>query len=417
MENTPIVVVGAGIAGLSFACAFVQDERNVGKKVIVLDKRNAPLSGDDEESKRYSYSLSVRGDVGGVQALKKLGIYENVSSYNTGTTGFVIQFIFWNRFINAIDLRGFNSEGGFRTTRKHLWNELETLADSLGIEIIWGCTISNIDGNKISYSINEELHSIDASVIIGADGHKSIIRSLVSPKDNLNFLNTYIIGCHVYNKEPLKSMKGCHGMLMGKGKSIFFSDENDKILISFSTKTTESEEPLIERLNNVELLKHEAEEMSSQFPNPIPQWIKEVPSNLFFSVICRDKMPPTEGNGKIVFIGDAAHAVSPFAGAGANMALWDGVQLADELSKEEEISSALSNFISKSYIHSKSIVKQQRQTISMLHVNNIFSVFCRNCFLFSIGTLMQYPKFIIFSLIAAIGSVTWYTIRNYNFFK
>jgi len=59
----------------------------------------------------------------------------------------------------------------------------------------------------------------------------------------------------------------------------------------------------------------------------------------------------------VVFIGDSNHAVTPFAGNGANMALKDGWDLADQLVTSDSLETAISKLDSLSFPRSSLTLK------------------------------------------------------------
>jgi 2-polyprenyl-6-methoxyphenol hydroxylase-like FAD-dependent oxidoreductase len=52
----------------------------------------------------------------------------------------------------------------------------------------------------------------------------------------------------------------------------------------------------------------------------------------------------TPKHGNVIFIGDSNHTMSPFAGNGANMALMDGWELANELCKSNSLLAAVTTY-------------------------------------------------------------------------
>ncbi|KAK3052413.1 hypothetical protein LTR09_006623 [Extremus antarcticus] len=69
----------------------------------------------------------------------------------------------------------------------------------------------------------------------------------------------------------------------------------------------------------------------------------------------------------VVFIGDSNHAVSPFAGNGANIALMDGIDLATELCQTQGLFTARANFDKKSMARSTRTLKSSHVIITIAH--------------------------------------------------
>jgi 2-polyprenyl-6-methoxyphenol hydroxylase-like FAD-dependent oxidoreductase len=69
----------------------------------------------------------------------------------------------------------------------------------------------------------------------------------------------------------------------------------------------------------------------------------------------------------VVFLGDANHAVTPFAGSGACLAMSDGWDLAEQLTKHEELDAALKAYDKLSVPRAKRILKFSHFTIQFGH--------------------------------------------------
>jgi 2-polyprenyl-6-methoxyphenol hydroxylase-like FAD-dependent oxidoreductase len=61
--------------------------------------------------------------------------------------------------------------------------------------------------------------------------------------------------------------------------------------------------------------------------------------------------------GRVVLIGDAAHATTPHLASGAGMAVEDGIVLAEEITRDGDIDAALPRFMQRRFERGKLVVE------------------------------------------------------------
>ena len=88
-----------------------------------------------------------------------------------------------------------------------------------------------------------------------------------------------------------------------------------------------------------------------------------------FCFPARDKKPFSHNPGEapIVFIGDSNHAVSPFAGYGASLALKDGWDLAQALVSTSSVENAVQKYDGISVPRAKKVLASSRWRIKYGH--------------------------------------------------
>jgi 2-polyprenyl-6-methoxyphenol hydroxylase-like FAD-dependent oxidoreductase len=86
-----------------------------------------------------------------------------------------------------------------------------------------------------------------------------------------------------------------------------------------------------------------------------------------------DRDPPceTQRSRRVVLIGDAAHPMSPFKGQGANQALLDAVDLAQELTTTPSIDDAIGAFQRLMCERSAVQVMSSRDRVVRLHSDEV----------------------------------------------
>jgi 2-polyprenyl-6-methoxyphenol hydroxylase-like FAD-dependent oxidoreductase len=68
-------------------------------------------------------------------------------------------------------------------------------------------------------------------------------------------------------------------------------------------------------------------------------------------------MPKPWYRGRVVLIGDAAHATTPHLASGAGMAIEDGVVLAEELVRSDSMDAGLAQFMDRRFARGKLVVE------------------------------------------------------------
>lgn len=402
--HVTIVVSGAGLAGLAFAVRMAQLEQNrVDSNLVRLIVLEA---GHNDESRRgrYWHTMSLRDDIGGLDAINSLGLEAAVRGVATTSGMFVAdaqgKLAISSAWFSRVDL------SGVRLLRFQLWQLLLAHAQAHGVEVRWGAQVINADvdadpnGVTVEYTsdtLSDSAHgqatrTMVADLLVVADGARSVLRErLTDAGARRQFLNVGIVGAVVdglASQMPVH-LRARHGMLVGDRSLCFVSDEGHNAeLVSVSLPI--EREILRDDLVNDAALREQLISAAKQFPNeivrPLLSAVEQNGDNLMV-INALDRFPHAPVRGNVVFIGDASHAVSPFGGSGANMALVDGVTLAAEFysatknlhgdSTNVEVRSAVATataaFFAATGVKCETLVHRQRSVVSMIHTNTVVS--------------------------------------------
>lgn len=380
-----IVVAGAGIAGLAFAVALRKQwaamPPSLTPPVITLYERDPKDFGVEREG--YSISIRSDGNSAGLQALQKLGLLDTMLSQSiTGIQKDPGTFCLWDKEWKEI-LRAKASTPktlpvpGMRIKRNVLRKNLIEAVNA-NDEIRWGTTCTGavkLSNGKIGVQLsNGQLDECD--LVVAADGSGSKIRSSFRPDDKLSFTGAVSIAGKSTFKDnippPVNRDWGLY--LPGTGAGLFVSpiDEHNAIWSLSYLAPTPREIPKSPSPEWVQELRKEALELGKGCAEPFQTLVKATDDASMGILNNTDKQPFPHLTGSlegipIVFIGDANHAVSPYAGSGANLALMDAWELAEQLLKCDSLSSALTAYDALAIPRSKTVVKFSHWTIGLAH--------------------------------------------------
>lgn len=194
-------------------------------------------------------------------------------------------------------------------------------------------------GAHISF---EDGEVVRADLVIGADGIHSFTRSqlLLSPKDPLpkatysgvttiyGLVPTSLIPSDLL--EPLETHQSIRTISPHAGLfSVSYASHDRSLIHWFSSRShllTSTWTPDTEQVR-VSLL-----ETYASFPSPIPQLIRATEKIYYWPVYRLAPIPPkwfSQSHGRIVLVGDAAHAMPPHAAQGVGMGVEDALLVAN----------------------------------------------------------------------------------------
>ncbi|KAF5597620.1 dna mismatch repair msh6 [Fusarium subglutinans] len=314
------------------------------------------------------YSLGMEQD-GGVQILENLSLLHRViekATPGTDSMPFKIWDKNWSELI-AVPAKPYGDlpMARLRIPRASLRNIMIEEAENLRISILWESQclgVKLLDDGRLSITVSspkKSEHLIDCDLLIAADGAHSKIRASLRPDDELLYAGaTQIGGLAVFPQgipNPLADSWGI--MASGYGNSCFVSPFEDKTVIWAFSK---------------------AEEMPAQATGGDGRALLDEALSTAFVIPARDKKPFNHENvlPGVVFIGDSNHAVSPFAGNGANMALADGWDLAGFLSTSDSIGNAVAAYDKVSVPRAQKTLNSSHWRISIANLKGIaFAIF------------------------------------------
>ena len=317
------VIVGAGIAGLTLALLLHRME----KQLVLVEKRprDAFL---DEELRSINFTLTARG----LATLHRLGLRDRVLEKAVRLNhrvvhhrhgGFVVQ-----RYGSCA------SHAIYSIRRKALLQILQEEVDALsGVSVLYGAVVSSVDCNSgaVIYVREGRDHVMRARTIFAADGVFSQVRSsflqqnsvygrlqdfpwrymeMHGDKEFVAALQLRLNAVHVWPGEG--------ALLVG-----IPNPDGTVALMFLSDAIQESN-----RKRFVEIF-------STHFPHvpmtsTMTTQLQEVP----LGRLVTGSLSRWSHEDRVVFVGDACHAVLPFYGQGMNAALEDCFVLCDLLDQE-----------------------------------------------------------------------------------
>lgn len=224
--------------------------------------------------------------------------------------------------------------------------------------VVWNSYIISLESIDKSWKIIfENGNTTIADIVIGADGANSKIRPFVTPIKSF-YSGVTILQCNIYEAE--KVAKKIHDLLKG-GKIMAMGDS--RTLTAKADSITKGDGSLDFGLSWKEDANWVAES-GIDFKNgkQVLEWFKTAYSNWdsiwqeLFKVENSSFLPRPQycmplnqywnAHPTITLLGDAAHLMPPFAGEGVNMAMFDALQLSENLTTEKftDLKSAIADY-------------------------------------------------------------------------
>ncbi|KAI1174848.1 putative monooxygenase [Nemania sp. FL0916] len=385
LSEKKIVVAGAGIAGLAFVIALRKLwPPSVKPPVVVVYDRDAK----ETSIGRQGYSLSLHGTdrESGLFTLKQLGLLDDIINFAVFPVQAQAQgtghFTMWTHELKPmLSVRPKAAPGlptaGIRIARKNLRRVLVEAA-SASATICWGTACKSVrqldDGRlQIQLASDRSTELDECDILVAADGASSQIRGCLRPDDNLQFAGSVqIVGTAQFESEipsPLGTSFGT--VLTGTGVNCFFSPVDEHTLVwglSVLERTPREKHDSSNPQHAQELLM-QARELGKAIKEPFQTVINATDPSSALVLNAMDKPPfaHDDKTGPVIFIGDANHAVSPFAGNGANLALTDGWDLAEQLCQSVSLDAAIRAYDKRSVPRATTTLNRSHWHIQVGH--------------------------------------------------
>jgi flavin-dependent dehydrogenase len=286
-ENSEVVIIGGGPAGLAAALALTQK----GARCTVVDHAKPPVD------KACGEGLMPDSR----HALARLGV--SITEEGNG----VFTGIRFNRGRFAIEA-GFPHGKGVGVRRALLHSKLIEHAQQAGVKLMWNSRVKLLDGGKIS--INNE--STDYKWLIGADGLNSAVRKWAR-------LDLDEKVCHRFGARRHYRVN-----LWTDRMEIYWSDFGQMYI----TPVGPTEICVVFLSRNLDV---RFEQAMSHFPELVQRLAGAVPIDSLKGAVTATRQLKTVARDRIALLGDASGSVDAITGEGLALSFRQSIALADAI--------------------------------------------------------------------------------------
>jgi len=316
-----ILIVGGGIAGLALARALGRQ----GLRAEIVER--APDWPD------AGTGLYLPGNA--YRALEALGLHESVSSRSFAIEQ---QRLLDHRGLTLLEVSlqefwGTHCLGMLRNTLHELLR-----AGTDGIPVRFRTTIDALTVDAPARVKFNDGSTGDYDLVVGADGIRSSVRRLVFGDSAPRFVGQVSWRFLVRGFPEITSWS----VMLGRGKAFLVVPVGGGLIYCYAdVNATEPVDPTGGDLDRLRAL-------FAEFADPVDRIFEQLDTapSLYFAPI-EEVAQRSWVKGRVVLIGDAAHATSPNMAEGVAMALEDAVFLAELLSTEQPLERSLATFESR----------------------------------------------------------------------
>jgi 2-polyprenyl-6-methoxyphenol hydroxylase-like FAD-dependent oxidoreductase len=341
-----VLVVGGGIGGLS--------------STIALTKAGVSVDVVELNPKWDVYGVGIIQPGNAIRALDQLGLGEQAIAQ-----GFAIQ---GSRFrdgegnvlgaVPAPPLLGDRYPGMNGITRPRLHRIFQDAVRSSGAEVKLGATVERMESDDDGVDVTLTDGSAGRyDLVIGADGINSLVRRTVFPDAPAPEYTGQVVWRHNFPKpNDLDTLDTFVGR---RGKAGLVPLAPDLMYMFVIERWPEDDlEVPDERL--ADTLKERLAGYGSVIGELRDAHIT-AESEIVYRPVYSLLVPSPWYRGRVVLVGDAAHATSPHVGQGAAMAIEDAVVLAEEVTSSDDLAGALDRFMTRRFERCKRICEISRQ--------------------------------------------------------
>jgi kynurenine 3-monooxygenase len=321
-DDTPVTIVGSGLAGTLLACMLGKS----GRRVDLYEKRPDPRIHGQEAGRSINLALSVRG----LHALREVGLAEEVVKSSILMRGRMIHsrdgslaFQPYGKddreALNSVSRAGLNLTL-VNAAAQHPNVHMHFAQRCAGFDVKTG-DIEFVD------SVSNATKTVGSDFVIGADGAYSAVRAQMQKLDRFDFSQEYLT--HGYKELTIPpAANGGFGM---EKHALHIWPRGSFMMIALPNLDGSFTCTLfwpLEGPNSFAALRTESEVLAyfrDQFPDAVPliptlaRDFLANPTGSLVTIRCR----PWSVSDRVVLVGDACHAVVPFLGQGMNAAFED----------------------------------------------------------------------------------------------
>ncbi|MEV0245749.1 FAD-dependent monooxygenase [Nocardia sp. NPDC050712] len=310
-SNGRVIILGGGIGGLCASIAF----QKVGIEATVYEQ--APAFG--------TVGASLQVWVKGMKAFAELGLADEIRARGAQ----VHRQQFFNQHGTPLYhaqlaemARKHNAPMPVMIRRSEVIETLAGSADLGPVEFNHRATAVDQDDTGVTVTF-ENGRQERADLLVAADGINSRTRQAIFPDVEILTANYRIVHAVAEHEPPCGANN--FTLYFGRGTRIAIKDCGSNHIFwaaALRNPTVGIDEPN-------ELVKHDLRNRFGVFPQPVQDLIAATPPAAMLHHDVRALGPmPAWSKGRVVFLGDAAHAVTPNLGRGASEAIVDAIALA-----------------------------------------------------------------------------------------
>jgi 2-polyprenyl-6-methoxyphenol hydroxylase-like FAD-dependent oxidoreductase len=340
-----VLIVGGGIGGLTLAVAL--GRQGVRADVIEL------------KPEHMVHGVGIIQPGNALRALRTLDLMSACLAEGFQTDHYVV-YDAAGDFIARMQLMrmaGPETPAVNGMPRPALHRILTNAAEKAGARIRLGLTVSSITSHEDRADVvlsdgSEETYDL----VVGADGIRSHVRQMVFGRQ----FEPQFTGHGVWRFTVRRTPDVTHQiMLYGIGvKAGVMPVSNDQMYLLLVTN--EPGNPWMPAENLHRLLRERLQPFTAPVVTAIRDQIDD-PSKVIYGPIEEVILPPPWFRGRVLVIGDAAHASSPHVSQGATMAIEDAIVLAELIGQKIPGDLVLEQFMARRYVRCKFVQDVSRQ--------------------------------------------------------
>lgn len=319
-KSLHVLIIGGGVAGLALA--------------LFLKKAGITCTIYEAYAYKGEAGSGLNIAPNGMNVLAALGLADELAARGAIT----LEHCFRSengKVLARIPYGDINKYGqpGVSMSRATLYEVLTNEINKSGIEIKYNKRLLSINEYSIGVKANfEDGDSDSGDILIGADGIRSITRSHILPQGpEPSFVGVVGVGGFVkLEKVPELTQQDLSSLNYTFGAKGFFGYCAADQGYAMWWSNLHANQPMSEaalRDTSMDKLQQEMLAIYKDFHGPAAALITHTERPLRQNISDIQSLP-TWHKGRVLLIGDAAHAVSPNAGQGASMALEDAMYLA-----------------------------------------------------------------------------------------
>lgn len=372
-----IAIVGAGIGGLTAALALQQ----YGIATSVYESR--PFQSFSASEAEHASGAGIWVPANAMQVFSRLGLAEKVLA-----AGYELSEIelldYLSGSLMKVDLTGIKQKFDYaivaiRRSRLHqiLLEALQERRSQAEAQLHFGyrCQAATVSQGQVVLSFFEH-EKVIADYVLGADGLHSSLRQSIFPVEQPIYSGQTSWRAVVKAQLP-QSWKKTSVEIWGEGRRFGFSHVNADEVYWYATAdmpaSAHQDDSSSFQSAEIDALKN----LFATFPAAVHELLAATTAVIRTDLSDLANLPKWY-SGKIVLLGDAAHATTPNLGQGGAQAIEDGYLLAKTLHDCDEPIQAFEQYQKIRQEKARHIVSRSRLLGKMAHLKGVFQRQLRN---------------------------------------